>query len=76
MNKRRTKMDRVKLSSKFQIVIPKAVRERMHLTPGQEMGVIEQDGIAHLVPLKSLEELQGIAKNADIEGYREKQDRF
>ena len=69
-------MDRVKVSSKFQIVIPKAVRERMNLTPGQEMGVIEKGGIAHLVPLKSLEELQGIAKDADIKGYREKQDRY
>lgn len=69
-------MDRVKVSSKFQIVIPKAVRERMNLIPGQEMGVIEKGGIAHLVPLKTLEELQGIAKGANIEGSREKQDRF
>jgi len=69
-------VDCVKVSSKFQIVIPKAVRERMHLVPGQEMGVIEKGGIAHLVPLKTLKELQGIARDITVEGFREKQDRF
>ncbi len=69
-------MERVKVSSKFQIVIPKKVRERMHLAPGQEMGVIERGGVAHLVPLKSLKELQGIARDAKIEAFREKKDRL
>jgi len=42
MVEERDDMDRVKMSSKFQIVIPKRVRERMYLTPGREMGVIEK----------------------------------
>lgn len=64
--------ERVKVSSKFQIVIPKAVRERLRIRPGQEMGVIDKGGIAHLVPLKSLQELQAISKDANMRGHPRK----
>jgi len=69
-------MSTVKVSSKYQIVIPKAVRERLHIKPGQEIGVIEKGGIAHLVPLKSIEELQQTFTGMDYTGYRDKSDRF
>jgi len=68
-------MNRVKVSSKYQIVIPKCVRNRLDIRPGQDIGVVEKGGIAYLVPLKSLDELQGIAQDACIEGFREKKDR-
>jgi len=67
---------KVKVSSKYQIVIPKDIRNRLKIQPGQEIGVIEKGGIAYLVPLKSCDELQGIAGNACIEGFREKKDRI
>jgi len=69
-------MSNVKVSSKYQIVIPKDVRSRLNIRPGQEVGVIEKGGIAYLVPLKSLDELQGVAQGARIEGFREKKDRL
>jgi len=69
-------MSNVKVSSKYQIVIPKDIRSRLKIRPGQEIGVIEKGGIAYLVPLKSLDELQGIAQGARIEGFREKKDRM
>jgi len=69
-------MSNVKVSSKYQIVIPKDIRSRLKIRPGQEIGVIEKGGIAYLVPLKSLDELQGIAQGAHIEGFREKKDRM
>ncbi|MDQ7001025.1 MAG: AbrB/MazE/SpoVT family DNA-binding domain-containing protein [Mariprofundus sp.] len=69
-------MSNVKVSSKYQIVIPKNIRNRLNIRPGQEIGVVEKGGIAYLVPLKSLDELQGIAKDACIEGFREKKDRI
>ena len=69
-------MSNVKVSSKYQIVIPKDVRNRLKIRPGQEIGVVEKGGMAYLVPLKSLDELQGIAKDACIEGFREKKDRL
>jgi AbrB family looped-hinge helix DNA binding protein len=69
-------MSNVKVSSKYQIVIPKGIRNRLNIRPGQEIGVVEKGGIAYLVPLKSLDELQGIAKDACIEGFRDKKDRL
>jgi len=69
-------MDVVKVSSKYQIVLPKAVRERLHIQAGQQVGVVEKDGIAHLVPLKSIEELQKRLRDMDYSGHRDKTDRF
>ena len=37
-------MQTVKVSPKFQVVIPKAVRERLKLRPGQELVIYEIDG--------------------------------
>ena len=38
------------ISSKFQIVIPKEVREKLHLTPRQRMLIVEKGGVITLVP--------------------------
>ena len=51
-------MNTATLSSKYQIVIPLAVRQAMGLSPGKRM-VVEQHGKAiHLVPEPTLAELQ------------------
>lgn len=63
------------ISSKFQVVIPKPARERLNLSPGQKLTVIEKDRMLVLVPQASLDELRGIAAGADAAGYREKEDR-
>jgi len=63
------------LSSKYQIVIPKPARERLHLKPTQRLAVIEKDNMLILVPETSLESLRGIAAGADTSNYREKKDR-
>lgn len=64
------------LSSKFQISIPKSVRERHHWTPGQQFAFIPKSGGELLVPVPRLEDLLGIAPNADREGYRDRDDRY
>jgi AbrB family looped-hinge helix DNA binding protein len=64
------------ISSKYQVVIPKAAREHLNLKPKQKLTVIEKDRMLILIPQVSLEELRGIASGADTKGYREKQDRF
>ncbi|HEX5036579.1 MAG TPA: AbrB/MazE/SpoVT family DNA-binding domain-containing protein, partial [bacterium] len=38
------------VSSKFQVVIPKEVRERLSMKPGQKLIVYERGGIIHLIP--------------------------
>lgn len=60
------------ISTKYQIVIPKPVREHLNLKPKQRLTVIEKDGMLILIPQPSLEELWGIAAGADIDDYREK----
>jgi AbrB family looped-hinge helix DNA binding protein len=64
------------ISSKYQVVIPKPVRDRLNLKPKQKMTVIEKDGMLILLPQASLQELRGIAAGACTDSYREKEDRF
>ena len=69
-------MATVTISSKFQIVIPKEVRERLHLSPKQRFQVIEKGGIIALVPEIPLKSLKGFAKKMSRSGLREKKDRL
>ncbi len=64
------------ISSKFQVVIPKAVRHRLNLRPKQKLTVIEKDGMLILVPQVQLESLRGIAAGANLNDYRAKRDRY
>ena len=53
---------RVKVSPKFQIVIPKAIREELQIESGQQLVMYSLDGSMRLVPHRSVKELRGIAK--------------
>ena len=64
------------ISSKFQIVIPKDVREKLHLCPRQRLQVIEKGGVITLVPELPLKSLKGLLKGMSRTGLREKQDRL
>ncbi len=63
------------ISSKYQVVIPKAARERLNLKPHQKLSVIEKDGMIILIPWSPLKALRGIAAGANTDGHREKRDR-
>jgi AbrB family looped-hinge helix DNA binding protein len=64
------------LSSKFQISIPKAVREELHWEAGQEFVFIPKDKGVLMMPVPELEALAGIAKGARKDGYRDRKDRY
>lgn len=64
------------ISSKFQIVIPKSVREKLRLHPGQRLQVIENSGYITLVPEVPLKSLKGFVKGMDKTAIREKKDRM
>jgi AbrB family looped-hinge helix DNA binding protein len=64
------------LSSKFQISIPKAVREAHRWEAGQEFAFIPKAGGVLLVPVPELDDLMGIAPEADGTGYRDRDDRI
>jgi len=65
----------VTVSPKYQVVIPSDVRERLKLKPGQKVAVIEKDGVVHLVPIRPLKELKGMASGATLKGLRDEGDR-
>jgi AbrB family looped-hinge helix DNA binding protein len=64
------------ISSKYQVVIPKSVREHLNLKPKQKLTVIEKDKMLILIPPTSLDELRGIAAGARTDDYRDKEDRI
>lgn len=66
----------VTLSSKFQVVIPRDVREKLNLTPGQKIVVIEKDGVLHLIPQKPMKKMRGFVKNINTHKLRDEEDRF
>ena len=69
-------MARATISPKFQIVIPKEIRERLDLKPGQQVALIERQGLITIVPQRPISELRGIARGVSYEGYRDETDRF
>lgn len=64
------------ISSKYQVVIPRAVRERLHLQSQQKLTILEKDDMLILVPQVKLESLRGIARGANVADYRDKEDRY
>ena len=68
---------RVKVSPKFQIVVPKAIREEMKLEPGQELFMYLYEGKLQVDTLRPVSELRGIAKGMKWrDDYRDRNDRF
>jgi AbrB family looped-hinge helix DNA binding protein len=55
-------METVKVSPKFQVVIPKRVREVLELKPGEELQIYILDRSIRLHRPRSIKELRGIAK--------------
>ena len=58
-------METVTLSSRYQIVIPRKVRESLKLRPGTKIQVLEYDGRIELIPVKRPRELRGFVKGID-----------
>lgn len=69
-------MDLVKVSPKFQVVIPKSVRSKLSISSGDRLQVIPLHGRIELIPLPSADQLRGIARGMDTEVDREKGDRL
>jgi len=68
-------MQTVTVSPKFQVVIPKVIREALHLRPGQKLKILEFDGRIELIPDCDISELRGFLKGINTEFTRE-DDRF
>jgi AbrB family looped-hinge helix DNA binding protein len=69
-------MAKTKVSSKYQVVIPKDIREKVDVKPGQEFQVIVKGGIITLVPDRPISRMRGFIRGIPTSGFREKKDRF
>ena len=58
-------METVKVSTKYQVVIPKAVRESAGIRPGQEVAVLRYGGRIELIPLRPVGEMRGFLRGLD-----------
>jgi len=67
--------DTAKLSAKYQISIPKAVRTARHWQAGQEFAFIPKGEGVMLMPIPNRKDLAGLARGAKPEDYRDRTDR-
>ena len=65
------KMEQVKISSKFQVVIPKAVRDSLGLRAGQRLQVVAYGDRITLVPVREIGEMRGFLAGMDTRFERE-----
>lgn len=64
-------MDTVTLSPKFQVVIPRAIREALKLTPGERFRVIRYGDRVELIPVRPLKSMRGFVRGMDTTITRE-----
>jgi AbrB family looped-hinge helix DNA binding protein len=69
-------METATLSTKYQLVIPRRIRERMGLVPGTRLTVLDKGGVLYLVPERPIRTRRGIARGTSPRGLREKKDRL
>ncbi|MEW6334516.1 MAG: AbrB/MazE/SpoVT family DNA-binding domain-containing protein [Thermodesulfobacteriota bacterium] len=65
-------MQSVTVSPKYQIVIPKTVREALKLRPGQKLQIVEYAGRIEILPERDFKELRGFLKGINTDFKREK----
>jgi AbrB family looped-hinge helix DNA binding protein len=64
-------MTAVTVSPKFQIVIPKDIRESMGIVSGQKVEIISYQGRIEVIPLQPMMAMRGFLKGIDTTVIRE-----
>ncbi len=64
-------METVIISPKFQVVIPKRIREKLGLHAGQKVQAIQYDDRVELVPVKPAKQMRGFLRGIDTDVPRE-----
>ena len=65
-------MPTVRVSPKFQVVIPLDVRRALRLKPGQELQVLRYENRIELIPVPDIKAMRGFAKGIDTSVPRDK----
>jgi AbrB family looped-hinge helix DNA binding protein len=64
-------MPSVTVSSKYQVVIPRAVREALRIEPGQRVEVLAHDGRIEVIPVYPMPDMRGFLAGIDTDVPRE-----
>ena len=64
------------LSPKYQVSIPKALRQQLNWRPGQKLAFIAKGKGILMIPVPDREALVGIARGAKVDDYRDRNDRY
>lgn len=64
-------MSTMKISPKFQVVIPKEIREGLHLKAGQKVEIMQYENRIELIPLYPIKKMRGFLKGIDTNVKRE-----
>ncbi len=68
-------MDTVTISSKYQMVIPRAIREKWDIKPGQKVRLIVHGNHLEVIPVRDIKEARGFLKGMSSEIERDEEDR-
>ncbi|NJD67414.1 MAG: AbrB family transcriptional regulator [Candidatus Methylomirabilota bacterium] len=64
-------MGQVTISPQFQVVIPKEIREKLGLEPGQKVEALMYDDRIELIPVRPTRQMRGFLKGIDTTVERE-----
>jgi AbrB family looped-hinge helix DNA binding protein len=64
-------METVTVSPKFQVVIPKEIRESLKLAPGQKIQALLYENRIELIPVRPIKKMRGFLKGIDTTIDRE-----
>ena len=67
----RIDMDTVTLSPKFQVVIPQAIREALHLKAGEKFRVFRYADRVEFIPVRPIQKMRGFLRGMDTTIERE-----
>ena len=69
-------MTRVRISSKYQVVIPKEVRKRLRFEKGQYVHILAIGSRAEMIRDVDIREMKGSMPGLSLDGIRDEEDRF
>jgi AbrB family looped-hinge helix DNA binding protein len=69
-------LETVSVSTKFQVVIPKAIRNSLEIKPGEKLVMYEKDGNIHLVRIEKISKFKGKFKKLTTKELRDEEERF
>ncbi len=65
-------MKTVTVSPKYQVVIPRELRDSLQIKPGEKVQVLQYENRLELIPVRSIKKMRGFLKGIDTTVRREK----